>query len=116
VNQNLARAIGPAIGGVILAATSAGILFLINAATFIAVIAVIAWWHGSQVPQFQALRRARLRGRELRHRLGGTRFRPATGTRRSGTAGVRWVSLLMIFSSRAGRAGALRARKAGVDT
>jgi MFS family permease len=48
VNQNLARAVGPAIGGVILAATSAGTLFLINAATFIAVIAVIAWWRGSQ--------------------------------------------------------------------
>jgi predicted MFS family arabinose efflux permease len=48
VNQNLARAVGPAIGGVILAATSAGTLFLINAATFVAVIAVIAWWRGSQ--------------------------------------------------------------------
>jgi MFS family permease len=48
VNQNLARAVGPAIGGIILAATSAGTLFFINAATFIAVIAVIAWWHGSQ--------------------------------------------------------------------
>jgi MFS family permease len=48
VNQNLARAVRPAIGGVILAATSAGTLFLINAATFIAVIAVIAWWRGSQ--------------------------------------------------------------------
>jgi len=48
VNQNLARAVGPAIGGVILAATSAGTLFLINAATFLAVIAVIAWWRGSR--------------------------------------------------------------------
>ena len=48
VNQNLARAVGPAIGGLVLAASSAGTLFLINAATFIAVIAVIAWWHGSQ--------------------------------------------------------------------
>ena len=41
VNQNLARAVGPAIGGVLLAATSAGTVFLINAATFVAVIAVI---------------------------------------------------------------------------
>src|ERR1700689_4640654 len=42
VNQNLARAVGPAIGGVILAATNAGTVFLANALTFIAVIAVIA--------------------------------------------------------------------------
>ena len=48
VNQNLARAVGPAIGGVVLAATSAGTVFLINAATFIAVIAVIAWWKNSR--------------------------------------------------------------------
>ena len=47
VNMNLARAIGPAIGGIVLAATSAGIVFLINAATFLAVIAVIAWWRGT---------------------------------------------------------------------
>jgi predicted MFS family arabinose efflux permease len=44
VNQNLARAVGPAIGGVLLAATSAGVVFFANAATFIAVIAVIAAW------------------------------------------------------------------------
>jgi MFS family permease len=50
VNQNLARAIGPAIGGVLLAATSAGDVFLINAATFAAVIAVIAAWRGSSRP------------------------------------------------------------------
>jgi predicted MFS family arabinose efflux permease len=51
VNQNLARAVGPAIGGVLLAATSAGTVFLVNAATFIAVIAVIAWWHGTRPAQ-----------------------------------------------------------------
>jgi len=48
VNQNLARAIGPAIGGVILAATSAGTVFLVNAATFLAVIGVIAAWRGTR--------------------------------------------------------------------
>jgi predicted MFS family arabinose efflux permease len=48
VNQNLARAIGPAIGGLILAATSAGTVFLINAATFLAVIAVIAAWRSAR--------------------------------------------------------------------
>ena len=48
VNQNLARAIGPAIGGLILAATSAGTVFLVNAATFLAVIAVIAAWRSTR--------------------------------------------------------------------
>jgi predicted MFS family arabinose efflux permease len=48
VNQNLARAVGPAIGGIVLAATSAGTVFLINAVTFLAVIAVIAWWRGTR--------------------------------------------------------------------
>jgi MFS family permease len=44
VNMNLARAVGPAIGGLLVAATSAGLVFLINAATFLAVIAVIVRW------------------------------------------------------------------------
>jgi MFS family permease len=50
VNQNLARAIGPAIGGVLLAATSAGTVFLVNAVTFAAVIGVIAAWHSTRSP------------------------------------------------------------------
>jgi predicted MFS family arabinose efflux permease len=48
VNMNLARAVGPALGGIVLVATSAGSVFLINAATFLAVIAVIAWWRGTR--------------------------------------------------------------------
>jgi MFS family permease len=48
VNQNLARAIGPAIGGVILAATTAGTVFFVNAATFLAVIAVVAAWRSTR--------------------------------------------------------------------
>lgn len=51
VNQNLARAVGPAIGGIVLAATSAGTVFLINAATFVAVIGVIFWWRGTRPAQ-----------------------------------------------------------------
>jgi len=50
VNQNLARAVGPAIGGALLAATSAGVLFLCNAASFAAVIVVIAMWHSTRPP------------------------------------------------------------------
>jgi MFS family permease len=48
VNQNLARAVGPAIGGVVLAATDAGTVFLINAITFAAVIGVIVMWRSSR--------------------------------------------------------------------
>ena len=51
VNQNLARAVGPAIGGILLVATSAGTVFLVNAATFLAVIAVIFWWKSTRPAQ-----------------------------------------------------------------
>ncbi len=50
VNMNLARAVGPAIGGILLAATSAGTVFLVNAATFLAVLAVLAWWRSAPRP------------------------------------------------------------------
>jgi MFS family permease len=42
VNQNLARAVGPAIGGALLAATSAAVVFFVNAASFLAVVGVVA--------------------------------------------------------------------------
>ena len=42
VNQNLARAIGPAIGGLLLAATSAALVFFINSLSFLVVIGVVA--------------------------------------------------------------------------
>jgi predicted MFS family arabinose efflux permease len=48
VNQNLARAVGPALGGLLLAATKAGTVFLVNAVTFLAVIGVLVWWRGSR--------------------------------------------------------------------
>jgi MFS family permease/quinol monooxygenase YgiN len=41
VNQNLARAIGPAIGGILLAATSAALVFGVNAVSFVAVLAAV---------------------------------------------------------------------------
>jgi MFS family permease len=46
VNMNLSRAVGPAIGGLLIAATSVGSVFLINAASFLAVIVVILRWRG----------------------------------------------------------------------
>jgi len=50
VNQNLSRAIGPAIGGALYAATSAATLFLVNALSFVPVIGVVARWHGGARP------------------------------------------------------------------
>jgi MFS family permease len=44
VNMNLARAIGPALGGVLVAVTEPSVVFLVNAATFLAVIAVVWRW------------------------------------------------------------------------
>jgi MFS family permease len=46
VNMNLSRAVGPAIGGLLIAATSVGSVFLINAASFLAVIVVVLRWRG----------------------------------------------------------------------
>jgi MFS family permease len=42
VNQNLARAVGPAIGGLLLAGTSAAIVFLANGISFLAVLGAVA--------------------------------------------------------------------------
>jgi MFS family permease len=42
VNQNLARAVGPAIGGGLLAATSAALVFGVNAVSFLAVVGAVA--------------------------------------------------------------------------
>ncbi len=41
---NVARAIGPALGGLVVAAAGAGIVFLLNAASFLGVIAVLFSW------------------------------------------------------------------------
>jgi hypothetical protein len=42
--------VGPAIGGIILAATNAGTVFLVNAVTFAAVLAALAVWHSTRAP------------------------------------------------------------------
>jgi len=42
---NLARAVGPALGGLLVAVTGAGVVFLINSVSFIAVILMLYRWH-----------------------------------------------------------------------
>jgi MFS family permease len=44
VSMNMARAVGPAIGGVVVAVTNAGAVFLANAASFVGVMGVLLWW------------------------------------------------------------------------
>jgi MFS family permease len=45
VNMNLARAIGPAVGGLLVAAAGAGWVFALNAVSFGVVAAAVASWH-----------------------------------------------------------------------
>src|SRR5579885_2326204 len=44
INFNLARAVGPALGGAVVAWAGAGVTFLFNAASFLAVMAVLFGW------------------------------------------------------------------------
>jgi predicted MFS family arabinose efflux permease len=50
VNQNLSRAIGPAIGGALYAASSAAALFFVNALSFVPVIGTVTRWRGRTRP------------------------------------------------------------------
>ncbi len=46
VQFNIARAIGPALGGLVIAVSNTGSVFLLNAVSFVGVMAVIYWWPG----------------------------------------------------------------------
>jgi len=67
VNQNLARAVGPAIGGLLLAATSAAMVFLANAVSFVAVLGAVIVTpvprRTSTLPREHAITAARAGGR-----------------------------------------------------
>jgi MFS family permease len=47
VGFNVARAVGPAVGGLIVAAVGSGAVFLLNAVSFLGVIVVLYRWHRS---------------------------------------------------------------------
>ena len=55
---NIARSVGPAIGGVIVAAAGAAAAFAVNAASYIALIAVLARWRPPPNPQCCRVRRS----------------------------------------------------------
>jgi MFS family permease len=44
VGFNMARGVGPALGGLVVAAAGAGVVFLLNAASFLGVIVVLFYW------------------------------------------------------------------------
>jgi predicted MFS family arabinose efflux permease len=50
---NLARAAGPALGGLTTASIGPGAVFLVNAASFLAVLVVLARWRRAAVPSFE---------------------------------------------------------------
>lgn len=51
VQFNIARAVGPALAGIVLAASSAGVLFVLNALSFLGVILVVWRWEPSSIPR-----------------------------------------------------------------
>jgi len=53
VSMNMARAVGPAIGGVVVAVANAGAVFIANAVSFLGVMAVL--WRWKRPPQESAL-------------------------------------------------------------
>lgn len=48
---NIARSVGPAIGGAVVAAAGAAAAFAVNAASYVALIAVLARWRAPSAPQ-----------------------------------------------------------------
>ncbi|WP_445150078.1 MFS transporter [Baekduia sp. Peel2402] len=75
VNQNLARAAGPAIGGVVVALTEPSVTFLVNAASFVAVVFTLWRWRtaprpaasSSSLPREHVVAAMRASGRYVRN-------------------------------------------------
>jgi MFS family permease len=73
LNMNVARAVGPAIGGFVVAAVGAGWVFALNAVSFIGIAAVVAGWRpperGDTGPRERLGEALRAGGRYVRHAL-----------------------------------------------
>ncbi|MEU9407636.1 MFS transporter [Streptomyces sp. NPDC048281] len=59
VNMNLARAIGPAVGGVLVAAAGAGWTFAFNAVSYLGIVIVLLLWKRPPAPPVPAAQRER---------------------------------------------------------
>lgn len=73
ISQNIARAVGPAVGGVLVAAGGPEWVFALNAASFLAVTAVVVGWRPAADP---VRREAERLGGAMRAGLGYVRFSP----------------------------------------
>jgi len=73
VNMNLARAVGPAVGGIIVATAGPGWVFALNAVSFVGIAAVVAGWRGPERVDRGSRERlveaVRAGGRYVRHAL-----------------------------------------------
>jgi MFS family permease len=71
---NVSRAVGPALGGAVVAAAGAGATFALNAVSFLAVIGVLYWWQrpstATALPAERMIAGIRTGLRYLRHSIG----------------------------------------------
>ena len=114
ISMNLGRAAGPALGGLVVAAAGAGATFVLNAASFVAVLVAIALWRRAAArgtPSARGSLRRDARGRALRAPLA----RAADGAlalRRLRAAGERRVGAAAAARARDARARRDRLRRA----
>jgi MFS family permease len=73
LNMNVARAVGPAVGGVVVAVAGAGWVFALNAASFVGIAMVLAMWRSPDrddpMPPERLVEALRAGGRYVRHAL-----------------------------------------------
>ncbi len=71
LNMNVARAVGPALGGVVVAAVGAGWVFALNAVSFVAIAVAVACWrppaHAGTGPPERLVEALRAGGRYVRY-------------------------------------------------
>src|SRR5216110_2576073 len=74
ISVNVARAVGPAMGGLLVGAAGAGPVFLLNAASFLGVLVVLASWRRerkpTQLPPERVIGAMRAGARYVRHATG----------------------------------------------
>ncbi len=76
IGFNLARAVGPALGGAVVAAIGAGAAFILNAVSFVGVMIVLYLWHRAPKKQVQPVSTERV-GAAMLAGIRYVRFAPA---------------------------------------